>query len=289
MQPLRSHRVVAGGENDGVFEGADRLARHDVDLADGVDLVAEKLHADGDFGVGRGEDLHHVPPHAEGGTLEVGIVARILNVHEAGEQLVARHLLPRAQRNAKAEELLGRAQAVNARDGGDDDDIVPLAQRAGRGVAEFIDLVIHREIFFNVGIRLRNVAFGLIVVVIGDEILHAVFGEKGAELAPELRGKRLVVRDDERGTPHVLNDIRHRERFAAARDPDEDLRANPVQNALGEFLDRLRLIARGRKRRVQFKFVMLHNTSFVHTFSFKLMSSRRSAPCGWFGAAEHHA
>ena len=280
LQALRSHRIVAGGKNDGVFEGADHLARYDVDLADGVDLVAEKFHADGDFGIGRGKDLHHVPPYAEGGAFEVHIVAGILDADEAGEQLVARHLLPRAERDAEAEELLGRAETVDAGDGGDDDDVVALAQRTGGGVAELIDLVVHREIFFDVSIRLRDIALGLIIIVIGDEIFHAVFGEKGAELVAELGGERFVVRDDERGTPDVLNDVRHRERFAAARDPDKHLRADAVQHALGQFLYRLRLIARGREGRMQFEGMMFHRSFLVRATPFARRDApRRSAVC----------
>ena len=228
LQAFGAHRIVARGEDDGVLQGRDDLARHDVLFAERVDLVAEKFDADGDFGIGSGEDLHDVPAHAEGGALEIDVVAGIVDLDEAAQKFVARHLLPGAQRDAEAEELLGRAQAVDAGDGGDDDDVVPLAQSARRRIAQLIDLVVHRKILLDIGIGGRDIALGLIVIVVGDEVFDGVFGEKFAELVAQLRRKRLVVRDDERGPPHVLDDVRHRERLAAARHADEHLRADAV-------------------------------------------------------------
>ena len=72
------------------------------------------------------------------------------------------------------------------------------------------------------------------------------------------------MRNDERGTPHVFDDVRHCERLAAARDAHEDLRADAVQHALGELFDRLRLIARRRERRFELKIVM-GITNLCHT------------------------
>ncbi len=92
---FRPHRIVTGREDDGVFERGNDLARHDVHFAEAVDLVAEKFDADGDLRIGRGKDLHHVAAHAEGRTLEIHVVARILNADQPGEQFVARHLLSR--------------------------------------------------------------------------------------------------------------------------------------------------------------------------------------------------
>ena len=41
--------------------------------------------------------------------------------------------------------------------------------------------------------RLRHVGLGLVVVVIGDEILHGVVGEEIPELRGKLGGEGLVV------------------------------------------------------------------------------------------------
>ena len=87
-------------------------------------------------------------------------------------------------------------------------------------MAQFIDLVVDGKVFFDIGIGGGNVAFRLIIIVIRNEIFHAVFGEKFAEFVAKLRGKRFIVRDYQRGTIDVFDDVCHRKRFAAARYAD---------------------------------------------------------------------
>ena len=55
------------------------------------------------------------------------------------------------------------------------------------------------EFFLDVGVGARDVGLGLVVVVVGDEVLDRVVGEEALELAVELGGERLVGREDERG------------------------------------------------------------------------------------------
>ena len=235
---------MAGGENAGVFQLRRHLARDDLLLAQPVDLVAEKFDADGDLRIARGENFHYVAAHAEGGAGEVDILPLVLQFDEAADEFVARYLISRTERDGEVEVLLRRAQPVDAGNGGDDHHVVALAEGGGRGVAQLVDLVIDGHILFYIGIRAGNVAFGLIIVVIGYEVLHPVVRKKLTELVAELRRERLVVRDDEGGPPHVFYDVRHRERLAAARDADEHLRADTVEHAFGQFFDRLRLVAR---------------------------------------------
>jgi len=56
------------------------------------------------------------------------------------------------------------------------------------------------EVFFDVGVGPRHIGLGLVIVVITDKIFHRVCrGKKTLELAIELRGQRLVGRQDEGG------------------------------------------------------------------------------------------
>ena len=240
-----AHGVVAGGEDTGVLELRRHLARDHLFLAEAVDLVAEKFDADGDLGIAGGEDLHDVAAHAEGRAGKVDILALVLQLDQAAEEVVARHRVAGAQGDGEVEVLFRRAQAVDAGDGGDDEHVAALAQRGGGGVAQLVDLVVHRHVLFDIGIGAGDVAFRLVIVVIGHEVFDAVMGEEGAELVAKLRRQRLVVGDDQRGAVDVLDDVGHRERLAAARDADQHLGADAVLYPFGQFLDRLRLIARG--------------------------------------------
>ena len=54
------------------------------------------------------------------------------------------------------------------------------------------------RVLLDVEVGLRDVRLGLVVVVVGDEVLDRVVREELPELVAELRGERLVVRDHER-------------------------------------------------------------------------------------------
>ena len=81
---------------------------------------------------------------------------------------------------------------------GDHDDVPPGEQRAGRRVPQPLDLVVDRRVLLDVGVRLRDVRLGLVVVVVRDEVLDGVVGQQLAELGGQLRGERLVRRHHER-------------------------------------------------------------------------------------------
>ena len=121
-------------------------------LRDAVDLVAEELDADG-FVVEIGRlDLHDVAAHAETAAVEGDVVALVEHVHQLGEDGLAADLLPAFHGEQHVHVILGRAQAVDAGDAGDDDDIAAGEQGAGGGEAEALDLLIDGGILLDVGV-----------------------------------------------------------------------------------------------------------------------------------------
>src|SRR6185436_16712817 len=91
----------------------------------------------------------------------------------------------------------------------------------------------------------RDVGLGLVVVVVGDEVLDGVSWQKLAELVAELRGERLVVRDHERRLLHLLDDPRHRRGLAGARRTEQRLVALAPLDRAGELLDCRGLVSGG--------------------------------------------
>src|SRR5690606_13964733 len=102
----------------------------------------------------------------------------------------------------------------DARYGRDDDDVVALEKGARRSVAHPIDLLVDRAFLLYVRVRPRDVGLGLIVVVVADEVFDRVLREEALELAVELGGQRLVVRQDQRWPLRPRDDVGHRERLA---------------------------------------------------------------------------
>ena len=117
----------------------------------------------------------------------------------------------------------GRAEAVDAGDGGDDDAVAAFEEGARGGEAELVELLVDGGFLLDVEVAGGDVGFGLVVVVVGDEVLDGVVGEEGFELVVELGGEGLVVREDEGGALDLLDDLGHGEGLAGAGDAEQDL------------------------------------------------------------------
>ncbi len=128
---------------------------------------------------------------------------------------------------------------------GHDDDVVALDQRAGRRVAHAVDLLVDRRVLLDIGVGARDIRLGLVVVVIGDEILDRVVREEALELAIELGGQRLVGREHQRRALRRLDHLGHGEGLARAGDAEQHLVALMRVHLRHQLGDGLRLIALG--------------------------------------------
>ena len=125
----------------------------------------------------------------------------------------------------------------------DHDDVAPAQQRVRRGVPQPLDLGVDRRVLLDEGVGLRDVGLGLVVVVVRHEVLDGVVRHELAELGRELRRERLVVREDERGPLHLLDEPgRGRGLAGAGRAEQHDIGLAGVDPA-GEFGDRGGLVA----------------------------------------------
>ena len=245
LQRLVAGHVVGGRPDRDVVDRVEDLAGQRVEVLDPLDLVAEEGDPVGRLGVG-GHDLQHLAAHPEAAAAEHRVVALVLHLDQLAQHLVAVDLL------ADLEELhffvvdLRRADPVDAGDRGDDDHVAAGEERRRRGVAEAVDLVVDRGVLLDVEVLSRDVGLGLVVVVVGDEVLDRVVGEELAELVAELRGERLVVGDHQRGALHRGDRRRHREGLAGAGRPQQGLEPLPRPQPLGQPGDRLRLVG-GRR------------------------------------------
>lgn len=223
---------------------ADDLAGERVERGQCLDLVAEHLNADGEFLVDR-EDLDGVATHPEGAPGEGQVVARVLDVHEAAQQLVAVDLVADLERHHAVHVLLWGTEAVDAGDRGDHDDVPAGEQRVGRGVAQALHFLVDRGVLLDVGVRLRDVGLGLVVVVVRDEVLDGVVRQQLAEFVRQLGGQRLVRGHHESGTLELLDHPRRGGGLSGAGRAEQDDVLLTCLDALGQLGDGRRLIAAG--------------------------------------------
>ena len=86
------------------------------------------------------------------------------------------------------------ANAIDATDGGDNDDISSSTQeRRGRAQAKFFDFLVDGQILFYVRVGRSDVSLRLVVIIVTNEVLDEIFREEFFELTVELCGKCFVV------------------------------------------------------------------------------------------------
>ena len=106
-----------------------------------------------------------------------------------------------------------------------------------------VDLLVDRRGLLDIGVGARDVGFGLIIVVVGNEILDRIVRKEALHLAIELGGQDLVGGEDQGRFLHLLNDVRHGEGLAGAGNAEQHLISSIVVDASDQFADRLRLVA----------------------------------------------
>ena len=112
------------GENCGRTECLGGVAGKRVKTLDAVYLVPEKFHTDRILGLS-GANIHSVAAHAELPPFKGDIIARVLNVHQLGEEEFTSDLHALNQRNHKSLVILAIADTVNARHAGHHHHIAP--------------------------------------------------------------------------------------------------------------------------------------------------------------------
>ena len=75
-------------------------------------------------------------------------------------------------------------------------------------------MLIDGRILFNEKIARRHISFGLIVVVVGNEVFDSVVREELTHFTVELRRKRLVGRHHDGRHSQARNDVSHRKGLA---------------------------------------------------------------------------
>ena len=110
-------------------------------------------------------------------------------------------------------------------------------------MAQALNFIVDGRFFFNIGVRMRDICLRLIVIVIGNEILHRVVREKLLEFRAQLCCQGLIMSQHQRGALYLLNDFRHGIGLAAAGHTQQHLLINPVIQTVYQGLYGLRLVA----------------------------------------------
>jgi len=226
-------------------------ARQRVEQLDRFDFVVEHFQAHGQFRMLGGEDVDGIAAHAEGATAEVDFIARVLHLDQARDHVALGDLVLDAQGQNHLMVFVRITDAVDGRDGGDDDHVAPLHQRLGARQTHLLDMFIDRGILLDEQVALGHVGFRLVVIVVADEVFDGVFREKVAKLAVQLSGQGLVRREDDGGPAHARNHVGHGVGLARTGHAQQGLEGQAIGYPFGQSCNRGRLVAGRRKRLVQ--------------------------------------
>ena len=224
---------------------ADHFAGQWVEGREAFHFVVEQLDADR-FQVGFGRvHIDHVAAHTERRPGEIHVVAGVLQVGQAAQQGALVEFVATVHVQDHLQVGFRAAQAIDAGHRGDDDGVLALQQRLGRRQAHLFDMVVDRRILLDKGIGGGHVGFRLVVVVVGNEILHGVVREKRLELAVQLRGQGLVRRQHQGRALHLGDHVGDAEGLARAGHPEQGLVSQAGFDALDHLTDGFGLVAGG--------------------------------------------
>ena len=91
---------------------------------------------------------------------------------------------------------------------------------------------------------MRDIRLRLIVVIVGNEVVHRVLGEKFSILLRELGGERFIVCEHEGRLVVLRDDVRDRKRLTRTGHAEERLVAHTLLQPFLNGLNRLWLVAR---------------------------------------------
>src|SRR5437762_4028327 len=97
------------------------------------------------------------------------------------EKMLARHVHTGAHRYDDRLIIFFAADAINAGDARDDDDIAAGKERTHGREPQAFDLVIYARILLDERIGARDVCLGLIIIEVAHEILDGIFRKEALE------------------------------------------------------------------------------------------------------------
>ncbi len=244
LHALGAGDIVGRREEVELVVLGDDLARDGVQRHQPLDLVSEELDPDLVLLIDR-EDLQGVAADPEGAAGEAHVVARVLHLDQLTQDAVTVVLLPHLEPQHPIDVFLRGAEPVDARHRRHHDHVAPGEQRVGRRVPQPLHLLVDRGVLLDVGVGLGDVGLGLVVVVVGDEVLHRVVGEQLAQLVGELGGQGLVGLHHEHRPLDLLGHPRNGRGLAGAGRAEQHDVLLTALDALGDVGDRGRLVPGG--------------------------------------------
>ena len=196
------------------LEPSQDLTGQRIEYTQGFHFLVEQFNPDRTGLLVAGEDIDNVATNPVSSAAQLHVIATVLHFSQAPQDgsLIDHFAARQVQHHTQV--LGGIAKSIDCRYGRHDDGVRPLQQRLCCRQTHLLNVLVYRGVFFNVGIRGRHVGFGLVVVVIGNEVFNRIFRKKIPKLAIQLGGKGFVRRQNQRWPLFMLNHVGNGEGLA---------------------------------------------------------------------------
>ena len=216
---------------------------HRVHLLNPVHLVTPEVHPQQRIGVSQ-PDIHRIPLHTETSPRQFQVVAHVQAVHQPPQEHIPAERLATPYFDDIVIKIRRIPHAVYARHRRHYHHILPPRQQRRNGrQAQFVYLIVDRQILFYIRVRRRQVSFRLVIIVIRHIILDCILREKALELAIQLGSQRLVMAQNQCRLIDIGNDVGYGKRFPRPGHSQQGLCRKPLANPVRQLGDGLGLVS----------------------------------------------
>ena len=184
------------------------------------DLISKKTYFPKWVAFVSRKDLDRISGRSENSSFEFKIISLVLKIRKLPAKFLWRNPPSNFQGHNDIGITFDGTYAIYARNAGNNDDIMTFQERPRCWMSHSVDLFINCRSFFDIRIRVSNIRFRLIVVIIRDKILHGIVWKKRLHLRKNLSSQCFVMGHYQSRAIQILNNIGNGESLSRSSYPN---------------------------------------------------------------------
>ena len=139
--------------------------------------------------------IHSVSLHSECASSQFMFGPRVKRIYKCAQKCIALQRLPHGYCDNVLVEIIGIPDSIQARHRRHHNDVSATRQQSrGGGKAKPVYLLVYHQVFLDIFVSRWYISLGLVIIVVGNEIMNRIIWEKTLEFRVQLCCKSLIVR-----------------------------------------------------------------------------------------------
>ena len=208
-----------------------------------INLIAPKNDTQNEIGISK-ENIYCIALNPEISAIQFYLVAGIKCINQTTKESIPDQFLSPPYLYHIGIEVLGITNTIQTRHRGNHQHI-PSARKQGGSSrqSQLFNLLVDRQIFFDIGIANRQIGLRLVVVVIRNKILYGIFRKERFELAVQLGGECFIVTQHQGWPVYLIHYVGNTESFTRSCNTKQSLKQDTRVQSINKLTDCLGLIA----------------------------------------------